>query len=87
MTISYLINNMPITTTTNLLNNSYVLVLAKGAILLILFLYAIFALIIVRQVDLMGKTLVTNISGILKAIAIVHAGFAVGLIFLAWGLL
>ncbi len=78
---------MPITTTANLLNNGYVLILAKGAILLILFFYAIFSLIIVRQVDLMGKTLITEISPIVKSAAIIHAGFAIGLIALAWGML
>lgn len=78
---------MPIIPTPNLLSNSYVLILAKGAILIILFFYAIFSLIIVRQVDLMGKTLLTDISATVKAIAIVHAGFAIGLIFLAWGIL
>lgn len=78
---------MPIITTTSLLNNAYVFILAKGAILLILVFYAIFSLIIVRQVDSMGKTLVTNISPIVKGVAIIHAGFAVGLIVLAWGIL
>ena len=83
---------MPTTTTQNfllqsLLNNDYFLVGLKGAILLILIFYAIFALIIVRQVDLMSKTLVTNVSKIVKALAIIHAGFAIALIFLAWGIL
>lgn len=59
----------------------------KFAILLILFFYAIFALLIVRQVDLMSKTLITPVSPIVKAIAIIHAGFAVGFIFLTFGLL
>ncbi len=78
---------MPIGLTQTLLNNYYFLAFAKGAILLILVLYAIFALIIVRQVDLMSKTLITNISPIVKATAIVHAGVAIGLIVLAWGML
>lgn len=59
----------------------------KAAILIILVLYAIFALIIVRQVDLMSKTLITGVSPKVKAIAIFHAGFAIGLIILAWGVL
>ncbi len=62
-------------------------VILKGAILLILVFYCIFALLIVRQVDLMSKTLITPVSPILKAISIVHAGFAIGLIILAWGVL
>lgn len=71
----------------NLLNSDYFLVFAKGAILIILIFYSIFSLIIVKQVDLMGKTLITNISAIVKAVAIVHAGVAIGLIIFAWGVL
>lgn len=78
---------MPTTVTQNLLSNDYMFVIVKGVILLILVLYAIFSLIIVRQVDLMSKTLVTDISPIVKGASIIHAGFAIGLIFLAWGLL
>lgn len=78
---------MPTTVTQSLLNSDYTFILAKGAILLILVFYAIFALVIVRQVDSMNKTLITNISSLVKAIAIVHAGFAVGLIVLTWGVL
>lgn len=73
--------------TTNLLNSEFILIFGKGATLLILVFYAIFSLIIIRQVDLMGKTLITSISHYIKAIAIVHAGFALGLIILAWGIL
>lgn len=73
--------------TANFLNNQLILNFAKGAILLILIFYAIFSLIIVRQVDLMSKTLITGISPIIKPFAILHAGFAIGLIILAWGIL
>lgn len=73
--------------TVNLLSNNYILELGKGAILLILIFYAIFSLIIIRQVDLMSKTLITGISPIVKALAILHAGFALALIILAWGIL
>lgn len=77
---------MPITQS-NLFNFEAVLIFAKGAILLILIFYAIFALLIVRQVDLMNKTLITQVSPILKAFSIIHAGFAIGLILLVWGIL
>lgn len=70
-------------TTDWLLNNMYVLFFAKSAILILLILYAIFALIIVRQVDLMSKTLTTGIAGIVKLFAFLHAFFVLGLIFLA----
>lgn len=59
----------------------------KVVILIILILYGIFALIIVRQVDLMSKTLITSVSPVVKALAILNAGFAIGFIILAFGLL
>lgn len=61
--------------------------LFKWGVLIILFFYAIFALIIVRQVSLMSKTLLTPVSPIVKAVSILHAGFAIGLIVLFYGLL
>lgn len=71
----------------DLLTNGYVFALIKGMILLILIFYAIFSLIIVRQVDTMSKTLITKISPFVKAFAIIHAGFSIGLIVLTWGML
>lgn len=64
-------------------NNSYVLFFGKAAILILLVIYAIFALIIIRQVDLMGKTLKTAVAPVVKILAIAHAVFATLLIFLA----
>ena len=78
---------MPTVTPSNLFASEAVLVFLKTAILIILAFYAIFALMIVRQVDLMSKTLITRVSPILKAFSIIHAGFAIGLIVLAWGIL
>ena len=71
----------------DLINSQFILTFIKGVILLILVFYAIFALLIVRQVDLMSKTLITPVSPIVKAISIIHGGFAVGFIVLAFGLL
>lgn len=65
----------------------FTLLILKIAILVIFIFYAIFALLIVRQVDLMGKTLITPVSPLVKAIAIIHAGFAIGSIILSIGLL
>jgi hypothetical protein len=59
----------------------------KIGILLILFFYAIFALLIVKQVTSMTKTLVTEIGPVLRIIAFLHAGIAVGLVVLMFGLL
>ncbi|MBI2020610.1 hypothetical protein HYS94_04280 [Candidatus Daviesbacteria bacterium] len=78
---------MPTITPVNLFASEAVLAFFKIGILLILIFYAIFALMIVRQVDLMGKTLITPVSPILRAFAIVHAGVAIGLVVLAWGIL
>ncbi|OGE28316.1 hypothetical protein A2867_04880 [Candidatus Daviesbacteria bacterium RIFCSPHIGHO2_01_FULL_40_11] len=78
---------MPTTTPTDTLDFEITMMLLKVAILIILVFYAIFALIVVRQVDLMSKTLITKVSPILKAFSIIHAGFAIGLIVLAWGIL
>ena len=78
---------MPTAVQSSIFESGTALVLLKGFILIILIFYAIFALIVVRQVDLMSKTLITGISPVLKAFSILHAGFAVGLILLAWGML
>ncbi len=74
-------------TTPDLLEFEVIRIALKIAILIILVFYAIFALIVIRQVDLMSKTLITKVSPILKAFSIVHAGFAIGLIILAFGIL
>ena len=62
-------------------------VFIKISILLILTFYAIFALLIVRQVDLMSRTLITPISPLVKAFSIIHAGFAIGFLVLIFGTL
>lgn len=59
----------------------------RFGILLILIFYAIFALLIVRQVDLMGKTLITPVSPLVRAASILQAGFAIGFVILAFGIL
>ncbi|OGE17045.1 hypothetical protein A3F00_00505 [Candidatus Daviesbacteria bacterium RIFCSPHIGHO2_12_FULL_37_11] len=71
----------------DLFQSPFILEVLKFVILLILFFYAIFALLIARQVDLMSKTLITPVSPVVKAISIIHGGFAVGFIILVFGLL
>lgn len=78
---------MPTTIPTNPFDFGVVLIFLKTTFLIVLVFYAIFALIVVRQVDLMSKTLITKVSPILKAFSIIHAGFAIGLIVLTWGIL
>lgn len=78
---------MPTVTPVNIFEIEAILVFVKIAILIILVFYVIFALLVIRQVSLMGKTIITTTSVLLSAIAIIHAGFAVGLLVLAWGIL
>lgn len=79
---------MPTTSTLfNPFESEAIMIFLKASTLIILLLYAIFALMVVRQVDLMGKTLITGISPAVKIIAAVHALSAIGLIILAWGIL
>lgn len=71
----------------NFFASEAIFIFLKVVILIILVFYAIFALLVVRQVDLMSKTLITKVSATLKAFSIIHAGFAIGLIILAAGIL
>lgn len=59
----------------------------KISILMFLVFYAIFALLVVKQVDLMSKTVITLASPIIRAISILHAGIALALIILEFGTL
>lgn len=70
-----------------ILESDIILSFGKLAILMILILYGVFSLLMIRQADLMGKTLITPISKIIRAIAILHSGVIIGLIILAWGIL
>lgn len=78
---------MPITIPTDPVDPEVVLFFLKWTILIILSFYAIFSLIIVRQVDLMSKTLITSVTPFVRAFVVLHAGFAIGFIFLAFGIL
>lgn len=59
----------------------------KTGLLLLAVLYFIFSLIIVRQVRLMTQILITEVSPLLRAFSIMHAGFALGIIILLIGFL
>lgn len=76
-----------VTDSSGLMNFFTVAFFVKISILLILTFYAIFALLIVRQVDLMSRTLITPISPLVKAFSIIHAGFAIGFLVLLFGTL
>ena len=71
----------------DLFTTEFLLILFKVGILIILVLYAIFAILIVRQVELMTRTLMTPLSDAVKAISLIHAAFAVGFVILTLFLL
>lgn len=71
----------------NVFDQAFIIQLLHGGLFILLVLYAIFAILIVKQVSIMSSTLITPVSPLVKAIAIVHAGVAVGLIILAVGFL
>lgn len=75
------------TNPSNIFDSELILIFVKGAILLLLIFYSVFALLIIRQVDLMSRTLISGVSSIIKMLALFHAGFAIGLIFLTWWIL
>lgn len=72
---------------TTFLDSTIIILALRIFILFILSMYALFALLIVRQVGLMSSTLITPVSPIVKAVSIIHAGFAIGFLILALGLL
>jgi hypothetical protein len=70
-----------------LIDSRYVLDFLKVLIFIILGFYLIFSLVVVQQVGLMAKTLITPVSPVVKAIAIINVGLALGFIVLAFGVL
>ena len=64
-----------------------VLLIIKVGLIILSVLYFVFSLIVVRQVNLMTDTLITEVSPILQAMAIINAGVALGVIILFIGLL
>lgn len=57
--------------------------IVKAGIVFALFLYLIFALIVVRQVQLMTETLEVGFEKEVMVLAIVHLFFAIGIVTLA----
>ncbi len=71
--------------TTPILGTIGIILLIKYGILTLLFLYIIFSLIVLRQVSLMSKSLMTPVGPVVKALAIFNAGFSVAFFILALG--
>ncbi len=66
-----------------LLNGVFIggaVVLAKVGFVLFAALYFLFSLIIVRQINLMSETVITEGAPVLRALSIIHAGVALALI-------
>ena len=59
----------------------------KAFFILIATLYFIFSLFIVRQINLMTETVITEGGPILRAFSLLHAGLALGVIILFLGFL
>ena len=55
------------------------------AVIILAFLYFIFSLIVVRQVNLMTETVITEVAPLLRAFAIIHSGLALGIVILFIG--
>jgi hypothetical protein len=78
---------MPAEPMVNIFDFESLFTFVRLATLILLVFYAIFALIIIRQVNLMIETLYTPLAPVVRFVSIVHAGFAIGLIFLVFGIL
>lgn len=61
--------------------------IVRSSFILLAGLYFIFSLIVVRQVNLMTETLITEIAPFFRAFAIIHAGVALGMMILFIGFL
>lgn len=80
-------NKMPILESSNIFASPYFLSFAKIAILIILVIYDIFALVIIKQINLMGNTLIVPTSKLLNTVAIGHVLFAIAMTVLVWVIL
>lgn len=68
-------------TSFNIFNFNFQIIFKIGFVIFAI-LYFIFSLIVVRQVYLMTDTIMTEAAGILRALAILFAGLALGIIIL-----
>lgn len=57
----------------------------KSFLVLLLIFYAVFSLMLFRQVQLMCRTLPTSLSPLLKFLAIIHVGAALAVLLLVLG--
>ncbi len=64
-----------------------VFLVVKIGFVLLAILYFIFSLIVIRQINLMTETVVTEAAAILRAFGILHAGLSLGIVVLLVSLL
>ena len=62
-----------------------VFLLIKSGLVLLTVAYFFFSLIVLRQINMMTDTLITEVAPILRAFAVIHAGAALGIIILFIG--
>lgn len=75
---------MEVPSSLEFLNSQAFLLFLKVVTLLILAIYTIFALMITRQVKLMGHALASSVSSVVRVVAFFHLILAIGLLILAW---
>lgn len=73
--------------TSGLINPASFWGLVQILVLILAGVYFLFSLVVVRQINLMTETLITEVAPILRAFAIIHAGLALGIIILFIGIL
>ncbi len=57
----------------------------KAFLVLFLIFYSVFAVILLRQIQTMSRTMPTELSPVLKFIGIMHLGFSLAILFLVIG--
>lgn len=68
-----------------LLGNINAALVVKAFLVLFLIFYAVFALILYRQIQLMGKTLPTSLTPLLQFMATIHIGVAIAVLLMVIG--
>ncbi|OIP97916.1 hypothetical protein COT69_01885 [candidate division WWE3 bacterium CG09_land_8_20_14_0_10_39_24] len=74
--------SMTATENLNLINELTLWVVFEIATLVFLLIYALFSLLVVRQIYLMNKALITGIASYIKLIGWVHLAFALMVLFI-----
>ena len=76
---------MPIEESTSIFGNFNFIFFAKSFLILFAIFYVVFAFMLLRQVQLMCRTLPTSLSPILKFLAIIHVGVTLAVLLVVLG--